>query len=114
MQRPVAVVPIIIVMLLMGLALTSCFDPVEQYQVTFDTQGGSSISPILVTQGMACTEPVQPVKTESMFGGWYRENNFQTEWDFTTDLVQSNMQLYAKWLSPKIVAPVQSHKDAEF
>jgi uncharacterized repeat protein (TIGR02543 family) len=31
------------------------------------------------------------------FGGWYREAAFINEWDFDTDVVTSDMTLYAKW-----------------
>ena len=68
--------------------------------VSFDSQGGSTVSPVEGGQGMRIREPVRPTKTGSLFDGWYRETTCETEWDFATDVAQSDMTLYAKWLGP--------------
>ncbi|NCC47335.1 MAG: hypothetical protein EOM16_09940, partial [Bacteroidia bacterium] len=68
------------------------------YTVNYDSQGGTDVGSVEnILYGTKITEPVSPVKSKYVFGGWYRENNFQTEWDFTTDRVKSNERLYAKW-----------------
>ena len=81
-------------------------------QVTFDSQGGSSVEPQLIwttynglTPGAAVqcavTEPQEPVREGDTFGGWYRDAectdsrkfNFDTQSQLMTDTT-----LFAKWI----------------
>ena len=81
-------------------------------QVTFDSQGGSSVEPQLIwttynglTSGAAVqcavTEPQKPVREGYTFGGWYkdaectdiRKFNFDTQSQLMTDTT-----LFAKWI----------------
>ena len=81
-------------------------------QVTFDSQGGSSVEPQLIwttynglTPGAAVqcavTEPQKPVREGYTFGGWYkdaectdiRKFNFDTQSQLMTDTT-----LFAKWI----------------
>lgn len=68
-----------------------------QYTVTYNSNGGSSVSPETVTAGEKATEPTPPTKQGATFGGWYKEDTLTTAWDFSTDTVNSNITLYAKW-----------------
>ena len=81
-------------------------------QITFDSQGGSSVEPQLIwttynglTPGAAVqcavTEPQKPVREGYTFGGWYRDAectdirkfNFDTQSQLMTDTT-----LFAKWI----------------
>ena len=68
-----------------------------QYTVTFNSNGGSAVSSQTVTAGEKATEPSSPTKQGYTFGGWYTSDALTTEWDFSTDTVNSNITLYAKW-----------------
>ena len=46
---------------------------VNQYTITFDTDGGSVIAPIAQDYGTAITAPAAPTKTGYTFGGWDKE-----------------------------------------
>ena len=71
---------------------------VNQYTVTFDSQGGSAVGPITADYGSLITAPTAPTKTGYDFGGWYKEAGLTTEWDFGTDTVPaSDITLYVKW-----------------
>jgi uncharacterized repeat protein (TIGR02543 family) len=69
--------------------------------VTFDKNGGDTdASPASMTVnrgGIIELEPLPPTRAGYTFGGWYREQACVNEWDFTSDTVTSNTQLYAKW-----------------
>ncbi|MHB8984629.1 MAG: virginiamycin B lyase family protein [Eubacteriales bacterium] len=68
------------------------------YTVTFDSQGGSSVSSINnVTSGSTISAPTAPTKTGYTFGGWYKESSCTNAWNFSTDTVTGNITLYAKW-----------------
>ena len=43
---------------------------VNQYTLTFDTNGGSTIAPITQDYGTAITAPADPTKTDYTFAGW--------------------------------------------
>lgn len=65
--------------------------------VAFDTMGGNSIFPKLVTQGATITQPENPVRNGWTFVGWYKDQEGTTAWSFSSDTVNANTTLYAKW-----------------
>lgn len=68
------------------------------YTVTFDSQGGSSVSNISgVTPGSTISAPAAPTWSGHTFGGWYKESSCINAWKFSTDTVTANITLYAKW-----------------
>jgi len=68
------------------------------YTVTFDSDGGSSVSSQTVNSGATLTKPTDPTKSGGyVFDGWYKESTLDNLWDFTTDTVNENKTLYAKW-----------------
>lgn len=65
--------------------------------VSFNSMGGSVVQSQSVVDGEKATEPVAPTKTGKTFGGWYSDLDLTVAWDFSTDTVESDMMLYAKW-----------------
>ena len=43
---------------------------INQYTITFDTDGGSAIAPITQNYNTAITTPADPTKTGYRFAGW--------------------------------------------
>ena len=74
----------------------------NQYTVNFDTQGGSPVASVKVEHGKTVTKPADPVKASFTFGGWYKERECTTRWNFATDTVTADITLYAKWQSSPI------------
>ena|GEM_PF-4618931 len=68
--------------------------------VTFDTDGGSLLTPVVVNKGQLITKPTDPIRTGCTFAGWYKDINWTNEWNFATDRVQGDMTLYAGWRDP--------------
>ena len=67
------------------------------YTVTFDSQGGSSVSSQSVNYNAKATKPnPDPTYTGYTFGGWYKEQACTNAYDFNT-IVTANITLYAKW-----------------
>ncbi len=66
------------------------------YTVSFDTKGAGSIPNQIVEEGNLIEKPTDPKKTNASFGGWYKEEACQNEWDFKEALYK-NITLYAKW-----------------
>lgn len=71
---------------------------VRLWTVTFESNGGSAVSPVTnIESGSAIAQP-SVSRTGYTFLGWYTDDNtFLNQWDFDTDLVMTDMTLYAAW-----------------
>ncbi|MDY0244965.1 MAG: InlB B-repeat-containing protein [Sphaerochaeta sp.] len=68
------------------------------YLVDFNSQEGSIVAPIEdVIHGTGILEPATPTRSGYEFDGWYTESACLNEWDFSSDVVVSDISLYAKW-----------------
>ena len=72
--------------------------------VSFDMQGhGTQVSPITgVMDGTTVTAPAAPTAGGYTFGGWYKDADCKTAWNFGTDTVTKDITLYAKWIADSI------------
>ena len=67
-----------------------------KYTVTFDSQGGSSVSPVQVKRGLTVQEPDAPSKKYQSFTGWYTEQELTNLFDFSTPILR-DLTLFAGW-----------------
>lgn len=73
----------------------------KRYTVMFHSNGGTNIDPLRnVLHGTQIDEPEQPKKRGFIFDGWYTDPDFADEsmYQFGVKSIQSNLNLYAKWL----------------
>ena len=70
-----------------------------KYTVTFDTQGGSAVTPVQVTPSGLVGKPNDPTKAENTFEGWYTDTTYKTKFDFDKTAVTGNITVYAGWKS---------------
>ncbi len=77
------------------LALVLCFASCkkEEFTVSFDSAGGTSVAAVKVEEESLLTEPAAPAREGYRFEGWYLG---ETKWSFATP-VTSNLTLTAKW-----------------
>lgn len=66
---------------------------VNQYTITFNTDGGSDVAPITQDYGTAVAAPAAPTKDGYTFAGWYKDGVAYT---FTT-MPAEDITLTAKW-----------------
>ncbi|MBO6074875.1 MAG: InlB B-repeat-containing protein [Paludibacteraceae bacterium] len=64
--------------------------------ITFDSNGGSSVSTIYLNSGSTATEPTAPTKTGSVFAGWYSNEGLTTAVDWSST-ISTSKTYYAKW-----------------
>ncbi|MFV0393846.1 MAG: InlB B-repeat-containing protein [Coprobacillaceae bacterium] len=89
----------------------------ELYTVTYDSQGGTSVPDVSdLSAGDYLDKPADPTKENSIFKGWYLEQECINEWNFDTDTITGNQTLYAKWETvdtpePPVITP--GDKDPE-
>lgn len=88
--------------LLSLLFVTSCEkdESKPQFTVAFDCQGyGDAIDTIIVEGTALINEPDEPQADYFNFAGWYKEKECINQWNFSTDKVNANITLYAKWVN---------------
>jgi chitinase len=69
---------------------------VNQYTISFNTNGGSVIDPITQDYGTDILQPDVPTKEGDTFGGWYSDSELTTAYTFST-MPSENITVYAKW-----------------
>lgn len=69
--------------------------------ITFDSKGGSEVSPISGAFGTAVSEPVAPIYDGYRFDGWYVDAACTQKYTFS--ILSCDVTLYAKWISEAVV-----------
>lgn len=72
----------------------------SQCIVTFNSEGGSTVSNKTVKSGSTISAPTNPTRTNCVFAGWYTSYNYETEFNFNSSIT-SDITLYAKWIVAK-------------
>ena len=85
-----------------SLAVTRQEAEMTYFTVTFNSQGGSEVTPRTVKDGDKVLQPANPVKEGYSFGGWYREPNCVTAWNFAVDVIMTDITLFAKWAETSV------------
>ncbi|SDP13830.1 Listeria/Bacterioides repeat-containing protein [Paenibacillus sp. yr247] len=74
----------------------------QQYTITFDSQGGSTVPSQTADYNTTTIGPTVPTRTGYTFGGWYMDAECTTAWDFATGKVTADTTLYAKWIQDTV------------
>ena len=69
---------------------------INEYSISFDTNGGSIVDSIVQDYNTAVVVPTAPTKSGYTFGGWYEDEAFAGEYEFTT-MPAEDVTVYAKW-----------------
>jgi uncharacterized repeat protein (TIGR02543 family) len=80
----------------LSLVKTGTQIPGATYSVTFESNGGSSVSSQTVNSGATATRPSNPTRANYTFDSWYSNSSLTTVYNFSSP-VTSNITLYAKW-----------------
>jgi uncharacterized repeat protein (TIGR02543 family) len=72
---------------------------INKHKVTFNSQGGTAVNPQTIDYGNKAVMPAKPTKGEYALAGWYTDAacTDANKWTFCTNLVTSDVTLYAKW-----------------
>mgnify|MGYP002620718748 CR=1 FL=1 len=76
-----------------GSKVTVVATPVQQYTVTFNTDGGSTIDPVQVSDGSPVAQPADPAKAGYIFSKWQLNGS---DYNFSNP-VTGNITLDAVW-----------------
>jgi uncharacterized repeat protein (TIGR02543 family) len=84
-------------------------DLASSYMISFNTQGGGSLSPIVGAYGSAVTLPT-PTRAGYTFGGWYTTAAVTGNPYTATTMPATNPTLYAKWTPVTTPYTVRHHQ----
>ncbi|MBD5508843.1 MAG: leucine-rich repeat protein [Lachnospiraceae bacterium] len=87
--------------------LYAVYEP-SKYEVSFDSNGGSTVPPQTINHGDKAKKPVDPTKKGYNLVGWFTEDD--TEFDFDTP-IKDNTKLIAKWEVKKYTVSFDSGTD---
>ena len=68
----------------------------ESYAVTFNSNGGSSVTTQKIIRGQKASSPATPNRSGYYFMGWYSDSGLNTSFNFNTEIT-APITLYAKW-----------------
>ena len=68
-----------------------------KYNVHFNTGEGSAVNSLQVEENATVAKPEDPTRDGYEFGGWYKDEECTTPWNFSTDRITEDTVLYAKW-----------------
>ena len=74
---------------------------IDTFTITFNSNGGNTVSTQSVPYNSAATEPTAPTRSGSVFAGWYSDSGLTSGFSFTS-LITANITLYAKWTATVI------------
>ena len=79
----------------------------NEYTVTFNTNGGTTVNPQTIAYGSKVTEPTAPTRDADSsntyeFAGWYRDAALNYEFDFNSSITGATT-IYAKWDATPII-----------
>ena len=83
----------IVILILVIILLLSFVLKKEEYNVVFDTDGGTNVSPQLIIEDGVIEKPVDPEKEGYEFAGWYYNGEL---FDFSTTVTE-DITLEARW-----------------
>ena len=69
---------------------------INQYTISFESNGGTSVSAITQNYATSVTAPEAPSKNGYTFSGWYSNASLTSKYIFST-MPAENITLYAKW-----------------
>ena len=76
----------------------------DSYTVTFNTgDGGPLVAAQTVKHGAKATQPTDPTRSDATFAGWYKDEAKTQNFDFATEIITTNITLYAKWTASSFV-----------
>ena len=80
-----------------GVTKKSSSENTGVFTAQFDTDGGSYVKTQKIEYCKTVEKPENPTKEYHDFSGWYSDEAFTTEYDFTQEVTE-NLTIFAKWV----------------
>ncbi len=73
------------------------------YEVRFETNGGSEVASQRLSDGGYAVKPEDPTKEGFTFAGWYADEGLTTAFDFERTAITKDVVVYAKWINENMI-----------
>ncbi|MBQ3030423.1 MAG: InlB B-repeat-containing protein [Agathobacter sp.] len=83
---------IVVIVILVALDLRN-----PGFTITFDSKGGTDVAPQNQMYGELLIVPENPTREGYEFSGWYLEPSCDELWEVDSDIIESDLTLYAGW-----------------
>ena len=83
---------IVVIVILVALNLRN-----PGFTITFDSKGGTDVAPQNQMYGELLIVPENPTREGYEFSGWYLEPSCDELWEVDSDIIESDLTLYAGW-----------------
>ena len=67
------------------------------FTVTFDSKGGTDVPAQSQVYGQLESIPEPPTREGYTFTGWYKDTTCEVPWNMETDVIETDLTLYAGW-----------------
>ncbi|HCB66493.1 MAG: hypothetical protein A2009_02030 [Tenericutes bacterium GWD2_38_27] len=84
---------------------------IQYFTVSLDFSGGGINSTQQIAEGDTVDEPAEPVRVGYRFAGWYIDQAFSSQYNFT-NTVDDDFTIFAKWVQLVTVTFNQNYQDA--
>lgn len=107
-----------LIMVFSATSLISCSKDKEAepitYTVTFNSNGGSHVDNVIIESGNKVSKPNNPTKAGFVFSDWYKDSGLLSKWNFASDVIKGNIDLYAKWIGFNAVVTITEVKNIDY
>ncbi len=89
----------------------------DKHRISFITNGGTDIDPIIEPYNTDVTKPQDPTKPGYIFDGWYKDPSLTTPMDVPSKMPDEDIVLYAKWVPEpevEIIINVETENTFDF
>ncbi len=103
MRKHKSLIPLVIAAVMITLLFSGCgglVNTMESGTISFESNGGSTISPKEAVGYIE--EPDAPIKYGYTFTGWFCDEACTNSWNFSLDLIEGDMTLYAGWVTNRV------------
>lgn len=83
-------------MIVFVMFISACNSATDEFNISFESNGGSIVEGVLVEDGNSFLAPTNPTKEGYIFNGWYSDSLFNDSYDFTSP-VAGDINLFADW-----------------
>ena len=80
---------------------------INSYTISFDTNGGSLIDPIMQNYGSNVIAPSEPIREGYTFDGWFMDEALTVPYTFTT-MLNKDRTIYAKWMQNMTISEIKA------
>lgn len=84
----------------------------DGYCISFYSNGGSYIAPIVKRYGVEITQPENPTKQGYDFAGWYTDKELKNPYTFPETMADQDAALYAKWVPAKVNYTIKYYEES--